>query len=54
LRQLLVFAELVQDGCPLELAFNSTVINAYPEDCHAELLGIFASQINTAEFLAAV
>lgn len=54
LRQLFAWARSVRKGLPVEVAFNNAIINKFPADCTAELLGVFSSQINVNEFKQAL
>lgn len=50
LRQLFAFARAAKKGVPVENAFYSAVVNKFPSDCEAELVGVFASQIDVNKF----
>lgn len=50
LRQLFAWASACKLGLPLGVAFNNAIVNKYPHDCKAELIGIYASVINADEF----
>lgn len=50
LRQLFALARAVQKGLPIEAAFQNAIINKYPEDCAAELLGAFTASIDVQKF----
>jgi MoxR-like ATPase/uncharacterized protein with PIN domain len=54
LRQLFAWARSVRKGLPVEVAFKNAIINKYPADCTAELLGVFSSHINTYDFQQAL
>jgi cobaltochelatase CobS len=54
LRQLFAWARSVRKGLPVEVAFKNAIINKYPADCTAELVGVFASHINTHDFQQAL
>ena len=54
LRQLFAWARSVRKGIPVDVAFNNAIINKYPADCTAELLGVFSSHININEFKQAL
>lgn len=54
LRQLFAWARSVKKGLPVETAFRNAIINKFPEDCRAELLGVFTSQVNVSEFKLAL
>ena len=50
LRQLFAWARAVRKGVPVEVAFCNAIINKYPSDCEAELLGVFDANINVVDF----
>ena len=50
LRQLIGWASAVKAGIPVLQAYRTSVINKYPVDCEAELLGVFTAGVNVAEF----
>lgn len=50
LRQLFAWARSVKKGLPVQVAFRNAIINKFPADCEAELLGVFTSHINVNEF----
>ena len=54
LRQLFAWARSVRKGLPVEVAFTNAIINKFPADCTAELVGVFTSQINVTEFKQAL
>ena len=54
LRQLFAWARAVKKGLPVQIAFRNAVINKFPADCEAELLGVFTSHINESEFKSAL
>ena len=49
LRQILAWAEAVQEGLPVGVAFKNAIINKFPADCEAELKGIFSATINVGD-----
>ena len=54
LRQLFAFARAVKKGLPVRTAFNNAIVNKFPAECEAELVGVFTSQINEDEFKQAL
>lgn len=54
LRQLFAWARSVHKGLPVEQAFKNAVINKFPEDCRAELIGVYTSHINEGQFKLAL
>ena len=54
LRQLFAWARSVKKGLPVQVAFRNAIINKFPADCEAELLGVFTSHINVNEFKQAL
>ena len=54
LRQLFAWARAVHRGLPVDVAFQNAIVNKFPVDCTAELLGVFASHINIADFRSAI
>lgn len=54
LRQLFAWARSVRKGLPVEVAFNNAIINKFPADCTAELLGVFSSHIKVTQFKQAL
>jgi len=54
LRQLFAWARSVRKGLPVDVAFNNAIINKFPADCTAELIGVFSSHINANEFKQAL
>jgi cobaltochelatase CobS len=49
LRQLFAWASAVQEGMPVGLAFNNSIVHKFPADCEAELRGAYAASIDSAE-----
>jgi midasin (ATPase involved in ribosome maturation) len=49
LRQILAWAEAVQEGLPVGVAFKNAIVNKFPSDCEAELKGIFSATINVSD-----
>jgi len=49
LRQILAWAEAVQEGLPVGIAFKNAIVNKFPADCEAELKGIFSATINVGD-----
>lgn len=54
LRQLFAWARSVHKGLPVEVAFNNAIINKFPADCTAELLGVYSAQIDVDAFKRAI
>ncbi len=54
LRQLFAFARAVKKGLPVRTAFNNSIVNKFPAECEAELVGVFTAQINEDEFKQAL
>jgi len=50
LRQLFAWARAVTKGIPTVTAFRSAIVNKFPADCEAELVGIFTATVDTVEF----
>jgi MoxR-like ATPase len=48
LRQLFAWARSIQKGFPVEKAFENAIVNKYPEDCAAELIGAFTASVDVA------
>jgi cobaltochelatase CobS len=49
LRQLFAWASAVQEGMPVGLAFNNSIVHKFPADCEAELRGAYAASIDSAQ-----
>jgi MoxR-like ATPase len=49
LRQLFAWARAIQKGLPIRVAFENAIVNKYPEECSAELHGVFSATINSDE-----
>ena len=54
LRQLFAFARAVKKGLPVRTAFTNSIVNKFPAECEAELVGVFTSQVNEQEFKQAL
>jgi MoxR-like ATPase len=46
IRQLFAWADGVNSGLPMALAFEGSVINKFPSDCEPELRGIYSAVVN--------
>ena len=46
IRQLFAWADGVNNGLPMALAFEGSVINKFPSDCEPELRGIYSAVVN--------
>lgn len=45
LRQLFAWARALNRKMPVRKSFENAILNKYPEDCHAELLGVYSAVI---------
>ena len=50
LRQLIAWSRAVVKGVPVRTAFKSAIVNKFPADCEAELVGIFVAVVNVPDF----
>ena len=50
LRQLFAFARAVRKGLPVSVAFENAIVNKFPQDCEAELRGVFSATVDVANF----
>lgn len=46
LRQLFAWARAITKGVPVGIAFENAIINKFPDDCEAELRGVFSATID--------
>lgn len=48
IRQLFAWGKAIKSGLPISLAFNNAIVNKYPEDCEAELRGLYSAFIDVS------